>query len=166
MRIVAIRYASAEIETYAGQLSWILDQVAEIADSLNDKQRAWRPDVANANSCDMILGHIVGATMAYALGLACGVPVRRNRSHEFSTSGIGGTTLRDLRVNIKTELARLTVPDLDRVLSPSQEVWGASEPHEVSAREALAESLRHAALHLGELRLTRDLALSATAHGC
>ncbi len=33
-------------------------------------------------------------------------------------------------------------------------------PREISGRDALVESIRHAALHLGELRLTRDLALS------
>jgi hypothetical protein len=36
-------------------------------------------------------------------------------------------------------------------------------PKEISRREALVESIRHAALHLGELRLTRDLVIQGEA---
>jgi PncC family amidohydrolase len=55
-------------------------------------------------------------------------------------------------------LAALAAGDLDRRLEPPRELWGTGDIHEISARDALVESIRHAALHLGELRLTRDLA--------
>jgi hypothetical protein len=56
---------------------------------------------------------------------------------------------------------RTLVPDaLDRRRRPSQDLWGTGAPREIFGRDALVESIRHAALHLGELRLTRDLALS------
>src|SRR5256885_2149783 len=44
-------------------------------------------------------------------------------------------------------------------LAPPQALGGGAPPHEISRRDALVESIRHAALHLGELRLTRDLAV-------
>jgi len=58
-------------------------------------------------------------------------------------------------------LATLAPSELDRRVLPPQELWGTGQPHEISRRDALVESVRHAALHLGELRLTRDLAVSS-----
>jgi hypothetical protein len=44
----------------------------------------------------------------------------------------------------------------------AQELWGAvSETREISGREAVIQALRHAAIHLGELRLIRYLAALA-----
>ena len=68
-----------------------------------------------------------------------------------------------LAADIKHALDAPASPDLDRRLRPSRELWGTGEIHEISARDALVESIRHAALHLGELRLTRDLAIQAGA---
>ena len=59
---------------------------------------------------------------------------------------------------ITTALATLAPAMLDERLRPAQELWGTGQVREISRREALVESMRHAALHLGELRLTHDLA--------
>jgi hypothetical protein len=45
-------------------------------------------------------------------------------------------------------------------LAPGHQMWGTGRPREISRREALVESIRHAAIHLGELRLTRSLAVA------
>ena len=49
---------------------------------------------------------------------------------------------------------------LDKRLIPARELWGTGPIREISRRDALIHSLRHAALHLGELRLTRDLVVA------
>lgn len=48
---------------------------------------------------------------------------------------------------------------------PPQELWGTGRPREIFRREALVESIRHAAIHLGELRLTRSLAVEPRSTG-
>src|SRR5437899_2490911 len=81
----------------------------------------------------------------------------------FGASGADAVTLvaaiRQLSREITAALATLGPSELDRRFVPSQALWGTGQPHEISRRDALVESIRHAALHLGELRLTRDLAV-------
>ena len=48
---------------------------------------------------------------------------------------------------------------LERRFVPSQELWGDEEVREISVREALLAVVEHASIHLGELHVTRDLAL-------
>ena len=60
---------------------------------------------------------------------------------------------------IRTALASLRPEELDERLLPPQELRGETEvAREITRREAFIMSIRHAALHLGELRLTSDLA--------
>lgn len=153
----------AEIETYARELGWILGEVAAALDGLTAAQLAWRPATGASNSASAVAGHVLGSTRVYALGFACGLEVERDRAAEFAASGADAATLvaavRRLSREITAALAALAPSELDRRLVPSPELWGTGRPHEISRRDALVESIRHAALHLGELRLTRDLAV-------
>jgi len=119
-----------EISTYASELRWILEEIVVALEGLTAAQLDWRP-APTANSAHAIARRVVAATRVYALGFGCGHAVERNRAEEFTGTG---SHVRD-------------VIDAIRQLS-----------REISGREALVESIRHAALHLGELRLTRDLA--------
>ena len=153
----------AEIETYARELGWVLDQVCVALEGLTAAQLAWRPATEASNSVAAVAGHVVGSTRVYALGFGCGRDVARDRAAEFAASGADAVTLvaaiRQLSREITAELATLRPSELDRRFVPSQALWGTGQPHEISRRDALVESIRHAALHLGELRLTRDLAV-------
>ena len=60
---------------------------------------------------------------------------------------------------IRAALASLQPEELDERLVPPQELWGKTDVAlEVTRCEVFIMSIRHAALHLGELRLTSDLA--------
>ena len=109
-----------EIETYARELGWVLDQVCAALDGLTAAQLTWRPATEASNSLAAVRG---------------------------------------LAREITAALAALSPAELDRRFVPPQALWGTGPPHEISRRDALVESIRHAALHLGELRLTRDLAV-------
>ena len=104
----------------------------------------------------------MGCTRVYALGFGCGQTVTRDRSAEFVASGSSSQdlviALGQLADEITTALATLAPATLDECLWPTRELWGTGQVREFSRREALVESIRHAALHLGELRLTHDLA--------
>jgi hypothetical protein len=153
----------AEIETYARELRWILDQLVVASSGLTAAQLNWRPATGAANSAYAIVVHVVASTRVYVLGFGCGREVERNRAAEFAASGHDPgeliAAIRRLSGEIETTLAALAPAALDRRVRPAQDLWGTGAPREISGRDALAESIRHAALHLGELRLTRDLAV-------
>lgn len=155
----------AELETYARELGWILDQIGAALNGLTAAQLNWRPSTGAANSVYAIASHVAGSTRVYALGFGCGRQVERDRPAEFAASGAdAGTlvaTIRQLSREISAALATLAPSELDRRVLPPQELWGTGQAHEISRRDALVESVRHAALHLGELRLTRDLAVGS-----
>jgi hypothetical protein len=65
---------------------------------------------------------------------------------------------------ICVSLDGLTATQFNWRPSASANLRGTGAPREISRREALVESIRHGALHVGELRLTRDLA--AKRRGC
>lgn len=156
----------AELETYGRELRWILGEIRSALAGLSAAQLNWRPDTGGANSAYAIASHVVGSTRVYALGFGLGRPVERDRAAEFAAAGPDAgaliAALGDLSNEIDAAVAAAGQAALDRRVRPPQELWGTGEPREVSGREALVESIRHAALHLGELRLTRDLALRST----
>ena len=150
----------SETAALARELRWIVAEVARALLEVNPAQRNDRP-IASANSPVAIATHVHGCTRAWVLGIACGLPVRRDRPAEFASFTpdvsdlIAGLTA--LGSEIDTSLDRLSAQDLDRRSVPSRELWGNGDIQEISTREAIVEAIRHAALHLGEVRLTRDL---------
>src|SRR5258706_15876261 len=149
---------SNESDTYARELTWILEQIGVSLRGLTAVQLNWRPDTGEANSAYAIAAHVLGVTRVYVLGFGCGLPVTRDRPAEFAAAGSDATALiarlDALAGEIRTALAALAPADLERRFVPPRELWGIGEIHEVSARDTLAHSIRHAGLHLGELRLT------------
>lgn len=153
----------AEIETLSRLLRSLLGRVGDCLDGLSETQLNWRPPVAGANSAYVIAAHTVGNARGWVLGIACGQPVDRDRPAEFRASGRDAAALvadgERLSREIDAALAALTPSDLDRRLVPLPKYWGEGEPYEISVREALLHVVEHAALHLGQLQITRDLAL-------
>lgn len=153
----------AEAATYARELQWVLGQICVSLKGLTTAQLNWRPDTGAANSAYAIGHHVAEVTRVYALGFGCGRSVRRDRSTEFASVGLDAGELIGRLETLATEiggaLATLAPTDLERRLLPARELWGTGPIHEIAARDALVESIRHAGVHLGELRLTRDLAV-------
>jgi uncharacterized damage-inducible protein DinB len=154
---------SNETGTYARELTWLLEQIGVSLKGLGAAELNWRPATGEANSAYAIAAHVAGVTRVYVLGFGCGRPVTRDRPAEFAAQGTDAgaliARLEALAAEIQGALATLTPADLDRRFVPPRELWGTGEIHEISARDALVHAIRHAGLHLGELRLTRDLAL-------
>src|SRR2546421_2404237 len=76
-----------EIETYARELQWILEQLVDALSGLTAAQLNWRPSTGSANSAYAIVGHVVASTRVYALGLGCGRRGARNRVEEVTGAG-------------------------------------------------------------------------------
>jgi Protein of unknown function (DUF664) len=156
---------SPEVAAYRRELAWILEQMATSVRGMTVRQLDWRPPTDSANSACAIVTHVLGSTRVYALGFGCGQMVWRDRPAEFAATGAEAEALigalRRLATEIDAALGTLRPSALDERITPVRELWGTGTPAEISRRDALVESIRHAGLHLGELRLTRDLAVAS-----
>jgi uncharacterized damage-inducible protein DinB len=153
----------AEMESYSSMIQSLVKRVCACLEGLSEAQLNWRPPIDGANSAYVIATHTVGNARAWVLGIACGHPVERDRPAEFRASGRDAADLtaqaRQLSDDIAAALAALPSSALDRRLVPPRSLWGEGEPWEISVREALLHVVEHASLHLGQLQITRDLAL-------
>jgi len=153
----------AEIGTYSRELQSLLARVCGCLDGLDEARLNWRPPIGGANSVYVIASHTLGNARAWVLGIACGQPVRRDRPAEFRASGRDASALvayaQRLTGEIDAALSALSPSDLERRLIPPPPLWGEGDPYEISVREALMHVVEHASLHLGQIQLTRDLAL-------
>ena len=154
-----------EIEAYSHQIRSLLERVLASLEGLSEAQINWRPPIEGANSGYVIAAHTLGNARAWVLGIGCGQEMGRDRPAEFRASG-GYEQLADeaqkLSREIETALAGLDASALERRLVPSLELWGEGEPSEISVRHALLHVVEHASIHLGELHVTRELALRET----
>jgi len=153
----------AEIGTYSRELQSLLARVCGCLDGLDEARLNWRPPISGANSVYVIASHTLGNARAWVLGIACGQAVRRDRPAEFRASGRDASALvtyaQRLTSDIDAALSALSPTDLERRLIPPPSLWGEGDPYEISVREALMHVVEHASLHLGQIQLTRDLAL-------
>ncbi len=152
----------AEIQTYSRWIRSLLDRVCASLEGLSEAQLNWRPPIDGANSAYVIAAHTLGSARACVLGICCGQDMGRDRPAEFRASGrhadlVGAA--RELSTEMEVALEAMPEADLDRRVVPSQELWGEGEVREVSVRQALMAAVELATIHLGELHVTRDLAL-------
>lgn len=152
-----------EIKLYEQELRWLLEQMRNTLGDLTEQQLHWHPSLAGTNSPAVITNHVIKSARVYVLGFGCRQPVSRNRSTEFLSSDTSVSSnissLLQLADDIRAALAILRPGDLDERLTPPQDLWGeTTTTREITQREAFIMSIRHMALHLGELRLTCDLA--------
>ncbi len=157
-------WMDAELAAYQASIDARLRELCACLDGLTAAQLNYRPRMPGANSAWVLATHTLGNARAWVLGIACGLPQRRDRPAEFASAGASAAAFREDAAAFSREmagaLARLTRPDLDRRLVPSRELWGETEPHEISVRLALLQVVEHASLHLGHMQATRDLALA------
>ncbi len=151
-----------EIEVYSHQIRSLLERVLACLEGLSEPQLNWRPPIDGANSAFVIAVHTLGNARTWVLGIAGGRDMGRDRPAEFRAAGSYGQmaeATHELSREIEAALAALPPSALERWVVPSQELWGEGEVREISVRQALIEVIEHASIHLGELHVTRDLAL-------
>ena len=153
----------AETESLSRQIRSILERVSACLEGLSEAQLNWRPPIDGGNSVYVIAAHTLGNARAFVLGIACGRPLERDRPAEFRASGRDSADLmaqaQRLSDDMEAALAGLSPSVLDRRLLPPQSLWGEGEAQEISVREAILHVVEHASIHLGQLQITRDLAL-------
>ena len=154
----------AELAAYQASIDARLQAICACLDGLTAAQLNYRPLMPDANSAWVLATHTLGNARAWVLGIACGLPQRRDRPAEFASAGTSAAAFREdataFSRDMAAALSRLTHADLDLRLVPSRELWGEGDPGEISVRLALLQVVEHASLHLGHLQATRDLALA------
>jgi hypothetical protein len=155
-------FASPEVAMFWQYISASIDKMIALLPGLSPDQLAWRPAAPDTNGLDILATHILGNAEENIVETLCGQLVGRDRKTEFVVAGVTAESLQErwqeLRPRIATALS--SVPP-EALLAPRDHPRRGSS----SGREILLIVARHAAEHLGQAELTRDLLLAQTTQG-
>ena len=147
-------FASPEVETFWTYTEQSLESLVELSRGLSDQQLNWRPEAAEpANSLYVLAWHTLGSIEEGLLFRLCGEPGERDRDSEFVVSAAAAALedrWSDLRERLASALPKLEPGALDRTIEHSRR-------GPLAGREMMLIAARHAAEHLGQAELTRDL---------
>jgi hypothetical protein len=151
-------FESREVATFWRYLASSLDRFVSVATSLDSEGLLWKPPAEATNSIAVMLIHTLGNAQENLLEILCGEPVNRDRDREFLESLVVAEELAAqwsaLRSRLVAALGAVPVQELDRVRYHPRR-------GEIEGRSILIVVTRHAAEHLGQAELTRDLWLSS-----
>jgi hypothetical protein len=154
MAATAGRSTGAEIGVFWSYIASSLDRMIECIGGVGEAELSWRPPAEGANSLGVLVVHTLGNVEENLLGTLCGLEVRRDREAEFRVVEATCAWLEErwqtLRIEIDTALAALDDLALNRCHEHPRRGT-------VTGREVLLVAARHAAEHLGQAELTRDL---------
>jgi hypothetical protein len=146
--------ATLEATSFWRYISSSLDRLVELSQTINPSGLHWTPPAPDTNSIAVLVVHTLGNAEENILQTLCGEPLKRDRSGEFAIQATTAEELigrwRDLRPRLESALSRITPDDLN---GDKQHPRRDSIP----GREVLIVVARHAAEHLGQAELTRDL---------
>ncbi len=135
-----------------------IDRLVEMLGELSEAELNWRPPAPDSNSLFVLVTHTLANTEENILGTLCGIAVRRTREAEFQAYGPTPEPIQQrwarLRAEVEAALGALA-PEALRTLRPHP------RRGPITGREILIVVARHAAEHLGQAELTRDLMKAA-----
>ena len=147
-----------ETATFWRYIARSVDHLVEILDGLGEAELNWRPPAPETNSLFVLATHTIANTEENILATLCGKPLRRERAAEFEAYATTSQPLRErwahLRQQVEGALADLPPGALNAMRQHPRR-------GSLTAREILIVVARHAAEHLGQAQLTRDLMKAA-----
>jgi uncharacterized damage-inducible protein DinB len=154
-------FRSAEVATFWRFIVSSLDRLLAVAQSLDDDGLHWRPPAPGANSVAVLVRHTLGNAEENLLMVLCGQSFSRLRDDEFVDHSVSAADLvtawHEVRPRLEAALSTVEADEMTRL-----------RPHprrgSVSGRDVLIVVARHAAEHLGQAELTRDLYLWRAGH--
>jgi hypothetical protein len=153
-------FESREVATFWRYLESSLDSFVLLANGIGDDGLQWKPPADAANSIAVMLTHTLGNARENVLEILCGEAVNRDRESEFVDRPVTAESLAaqwsELKSRLVAKLSTVPVSELDRVRSHPRR-------GEIDGRSILIVATRHAAEHLGQAELTRDLWLASRA---
>ena len=134
-------------------ISGSIEQLLECLNGLSPTELNWKP-IDSANSLYVLSTHVLGNVEGNILGTLCGQQVNRKREEEFKASGdsIGSILSKwsALKMLINEGMDNLSPEDLNDIRE--HPYFG-----NISGWGILIIVARHAAEHMGQAMLTRDL---------
>ncbi|MDA0256111.1 MAG: DinB family protein [Chloroflexi bacterium] len=147
-------FASAELEAGWGFVEQRIDALVALLDGRSAEELNWRPAAPEANSIFVLATHTIANARQGLLVVLCGGPDDRDRDAEFRAAGDTIEPIErrwhELRAEIRACLAALPAQRLDEALTHPRQ-------GEMTGRQVLLLVATHAAEHLGQAELTRDL---------
>ena len=158
MAQVEPQFASSEAAVFWRYISSSLDRLVELVTAVDPTALGWRPQTsATSNSLAGLAAHTLGNAEENILGVLAGERVDRDHEQEFTaepSSRAIAAQWHDLRPRLAAALRRLPAAEMARPRAHPRRGT-------VTGREVLLVVARHAAEHLGQAELTRDLWLAA-----
>lgn len=146
-----------EVAIFMRFITSSVNHILTCLDGLSEEDLNWHP-LENANSLYVLATHTLGNVEENLLGVLCGQHVHRQRESEFAVRGDSSETLKrrwhELQERIASALAQLPATELDRARDHPRR-------GHLTGREVLLVVARHAAEHMGQAELTRDLLYAA-----
>jgi hypothetical protein len=131
-----------------------LDHLFQCIEKLNKEQLNWKPAIANANSLYVLAVHTLANAEENILYMLRGQESLRQREQEFLAYADSAENLlaywQEARVRLQDALLEVTSEDLVREINHPRRGMA-------TGLEILIIVARHAAEHLGQAELTRDL---------
>jgi hypothetical protein len=148
-----------ETITFWRYITSSLHRLVACLDGLSEAELNWKP-LPDSNSQYVLATHTLANTEENILGVVCGQPVTRQREAEFSASGDSAALIQqrwlELQTSIEKQFAAYSAMNLDEERQHPRRGT-------VTARDIFIVVARHAAEHLGQAELTRDLLFSKPA---
>ncbi len=150
-------FQSAEAAAFWRYTSSSIDRLVALLGECEPEVRTWTPPAPNANAILGLAVHTLSNAEENILGVVLGAEVTRDRGAEFAANGDARAIARlwdELRRRMEHGLAGLDSGHMGRTVRHPRR-------GEIAVREVLLVAARHAAEHLGQAELTRDLARAA-----
>lgn len=139
---------------YLNRFEDLAQQLTSAIEGLPLSALDWSP-AENMNSITVLVTHLTGATRFLIGDIVLGEPSGRVRSKEFESSGLSTadllTKINTMTTYIQQALPRLTTHNLSDI-RPSP-----VHNREFSIGWALLHAMEHAALHVGQVQITRQM---------
>ncbi|MGH2389219.1 MAG: DinB family protein [Chloroflexota bacterium] len=140
---------------YARAILDTLDRLITCVEGMDTEQLNWRPPAPGANSVYVLATHTLGNAEESILYTLRDQPSTRDREREFAARAQSLSALQehwqDLREHLQAAMLGFSDSDLARTVKHPRRGL-------MTGREVLLVVARHAAEHLGQAELTRDLA--------
>jgi hypothetical protein len=141
-------------EDYLDRLGDLHEECKLSIDGLSQNALDWKPS-PRMNSIGVLIIHLVGAELYWFGDFIMKEPSGRNRDQEFQSNGLDplelSDRLDDALTYIQKALDKLTIPELmENRVSPR-------DGREFTIGWAILHVLKHTALHLGHVEVTRHM---------
>ncbi|HEX6031959.1 MAG TPA: DinB family protein [Tepidiformaceae bacterium] len=154
------QFMSPEAQVFWRYIAGSIDRLVELVEQCPIDVVRWSPPAPGANPIAVLARHTLSNAEENVLGVLTGRAVQRDRETEFGAAVLDRDPIvlawRELHPRLEAALAALEARDLEAAVAHPRR-------GPITGREVLIVVARHAAEHLGQAELTRDLAVAALA---